>query len=157
MSLHLSLSFFSPSPLLPSLEPKLDHPPPPPFVRIRNTDGIIKLLQPYFKEKLEKSDGNLVEDEYLPVRRSRPRYPPILTKVSAVTRKRPLKDTNGDLKKSKKKKPMEIIQAERAEKKKAKQEARAQKVAEREQKKKLREELKERDRQAKLDAKREKV
>ncbi|CAO3694480.1 unnamed protein product [Umbelopsis ramanniana] len=140
-----------------SNEPVLEHPPPPPFVRIRSTDGIIKLLQPYFKEKLEKSEGNLVEDEYQTVRRTRPRYPPISSKAGALNRKRPLKDSNGENKKTKKKKPMEILQAERAEKKKQKEEAKAQKVAEREQKKKMKEELKERDRLAKLEAKREKV
>jgi transcriptional activator SPT7 len=144
----------SPSP--PSTEPVLEHPPPPPFVRIRSTDGIIKLLQPYFVEKLEKSEGNLGEDEYQTARRTRPRYPPISSKAGALNRKRPLKD-NGENKKTKKKKPMEILQAERAEKKKLKEEAKAQKVAEREQKKKLKEELKERDRLAKLEAKREKV
>lgn len=146
-----------PSPSLVSTEPVLEHPPPPPFLRIRSTDGIIKLLQPYFKEKLEKSEGNLVEDEYQTVRRTRPRYPPISSKAGALNRKRPLKDANGENKKTKKKKPMEILQAERAEKKKQKEEAKAQKVAEREQKKKMKEELKERDRQAKLEAKREKV
>lgn len=115
------------------------------------------MLQPYFNEKLEKSEGNLIEDEYLTARRTRPRYPPTSSKAGTMNRKRPLKDANGEIKKAKKKKPMEIIQAERAEKRKAKQEARAQKVAEREQKKKMKEELKERERLAKLEAKREKV
>ncbi|KAJ2964384.1 hypothetical protein NQZ79_g717 [Umbelopsis isabellina] len=118
-----------------SNEPVLEFPPPPAFLR---------------------TEGNLVEDEYQTTRRSKPRYPPILSKAGGLNRKRPLKDANGELKKAKKKKPMEIIQAERAEKRKLKQEARAQKVAEREQKKKMREELKERDRLAKLEAKREK-
>jgi transcriptional activator SPT7 len=139
------------------IEPEFQHQPPPPFIRIRSTDGIIGLLHPYFKEKLERLEGNLVEDEYQTSRRNKSRYPPISSKPGPLSRKRPLKDANGELKKVKKKKPMEIIQAERAEKRKLKQEARAQKVAEREQKKKLKEELKERDRLAKLEAKREKV
>ncbi|KAI9019481.1 hypothetical protein CLU79DRAFT_234322 [Phycomyces nitens] len=151
-----------------SNEPLPKYPPPPPFTPITSEKELIGLLQPIFRKKLADSPHGLVEDEYLPRNRNRPRYPPI-NKNSGIGRKKTAKDGsssgggsgNGiDNKKSKRKRPLEEIKAEkaeRAEKKRQKLEERAQRIAEKEQKRKLREELKEQERQAKLEAKEKKV
>ncbi|KAL0082086.1 hypothetical protein F4703DRAFT_1739277, partial [Phycomyces blakesleeanus] len=129
---------------------------------------LIGLLQPIFRKKLADTPHGLVEDEYLPRNRNRPRYPPI-NKNSGIGRKKTAKDgsssgggsgNGADSKKSKRKRPLEEIKAEkaeRAEKKRQKLEERAQRMAEKEQKRKLRDEMKEQERQAKLEAKEKKV
>ncbi|KAL0092816.1 hypothetical protein J3Q64DRAFT_1231691 [Phycomyces blakesleeanus] len=149
-------------------EPLPKYPPPPPFTPLTSEKELIGLLQPIFRKKLADTPHGLVEDEYLPRNRNRPRYPPI-NKNSGIGRKKTAKDgsssgggsgNGADSKKSKRKRPLEEIKAEkaeRAEKKRQKLEERAQRMAEKEQKRKLRDEMKEQERQAKLEAKEKKV
>ncbi|ORY98465.1 hypothetical protein BCR43DRAFT_512654 [Syncephalastrum racemosum] len=141
------------------------YPPPPAFTPVTSDKALIGLLQPVFQKKLSV-EGGMVEDEYILNRhRNRPRWPP--TNKTASGRKKPLKDTNtnsntsqagasGEARKTKRKRPLEEVmaeKAERAEKKRQKQEERQQKMAEKEQKRKMREEQREQERQAKQEAK----
>ncbi|RUS30725.1 hypothetical protein BC938DRAFT_479038 [Jimgerdemannia flammicorona] len=147
-------------PKLPGLAPKekpLQYPPPPQFAPITDADSQIGLLRTFFAKKLEEANGNLVEDEFMVNKyRNRPRLPPS-GKLNPTGRKRPIKEDLNELKKKKRKKDMERLQAERAEKKKQKAELKAAKVAEKEQKKKQKEEIKEKERLMKLEAKKEKA
>lgn len=153
-------------------EPPPAYPPPPPFTPLRSEKEVIGLLQPYFAKKLsEAPNGHLIEDEYNPSKlKLKTRYPPSDRPSSG--RKRLLKDTgiNGlstnvtgagvEVRKTKRKRPLAEIEAERAEraeKKRLKLEEREKKLAEKEQKRKLREEMKEQERLAKLEAKERKV
>ncbi|RUS22446.1 LOW QUALITY PROTEIN: hypothetical protein BC937DRAFT_89120 [Endogone sp. FLAS-F59071] len=138
-------------------EKPLQYPPPPQFTPITDADSQIGLLRPSFAKKLEETNGNLVEDEFMVNKfRSRPRLPPS-GKLNPTGRKRPIKEDLNELKKKKRKKAMEQLQAERAEKKKQKAEAKAAKVAEKEQKKRQKEEIKEKERLMKLEARKEKA
>lgn len=151
------------------LEPKLAYPPPPPFTPVTSETEFIGLLRPFIKSKM--TEKGLVEDEYIPNKhKSRPKYPP--TNKTNTGRKRPLKDSSpnstglgagglgGESRKTKRKRPLEEIlaeKAERAEKKRQKMEEKAQRLAEKEEKRRLREELKEQERMAKQEAKERKV
>ncbi|KAG1106850.1 hypothetical protein G6F42_016588 [Rhizopus arrhizus] len=144
-----------------SNEPQSKYPPPPSFLPLTTEKNVIGLLQPYFAKKLSDTAGHpLIEDEYLPRNKNRPRYPP--TNKTAAGRKKSAKEASSsqaDHRKNKRKRPTEEIvaeKAEKAEKKRQKMEEKAQRIAEKEQKRKLREELREQERQAKIEAKEKK-
>ncbi|KAF7724387.1 Transcriptional activator spt7 [Apophysomyces ossiformis] len=150
------------------VEPLYKYPPPAAFTPIGSERDVIGLLRPFFRKKLGESPQGLVEDEYLPNRyRNRPRYPPA-NKTSAAGRRRTGRDgaasgssgLPGSEKKSKRKRPLEEIKAEKEErdlKRRQKIEERAQKQAEKDRKKELREKQKQQERQAKMEAKEKKA
>ena len=142
-------------------EPQYKYPPPPSFIPLTSDKNVIGLLQPFFAKKLSDPAGHpLIEDEYIPRNKNRPRYPP--TNKTAAGRKKLAKESSSsqaDHKKNKRKRPTEEIvaeKAEKAEKKRQKLEEKAQRIAEKEQKRKLREELREQEKQAKIEAKEKK-
>ncbi|KAL0136261.1 hypothetical protein V8B55DRAFT_1537872 [Mucor lusitanicus] len=142
-------------------EPQYKYPPPPTFLPLTSEKNVIGLLQPFFAKKLSDPSGKpLIEDEYIPRSKNRPRYPP--TNKTAAGRKKLAKEASSsqaDHRKNKRKRPAEEIvaeKAEKAEKKRQKMEERAQRIAEKEQKRKLREELREQEKQAKIEAKEKK-
>ncbi|KAK4521289.1 uncharacterized protein ATC70_011903 [Mucor velutinosus] len=142
-------------------EPQYKYPPPPSFLPLTSEKNVIGLLQPYFAKKLSDPSGKpLIEDEYIPKSKNRPRYPP--TNKTAAGRKKLAKEASSsqaDHRKNKRKRPTEEIvaeKAEKAEKKRQKMEEKAQRIAEKEQKRKLREELREQEKQAKIEAKEKK-
>ncbi|KAI9264766.1 hypothetical protein BY458DRAFT_513918 [Sporodiniella umbellata] len=146
-------------------EPDLKHQPPPKFLQITSGQNIIGLLQSYFEKRLGDSANPLIEDEFIPNRnKSKPRYPPTTKNVPG--RKKIPKEAStggsgsrGDIRKYKKKRPTEEInaeKAEKAEKKRLRMEEKAHRMAEKEQRKKLKEELKEQEKQAKIEAKEKK-
>ncbi|KAI9478715.1 MAG: hypothetical protein EXX96DRAFT_505382 [Benjaminiella poitrasii] len=144
-----------------TIDPTYKYPPPPSFPPITTETQIIGLLKPYFTKRLSNPDLPLVEDEYMPNKnKNRPRYPP--TNKPTVGRKKLTKESSsatgvgGEHKKHKRKRPIEEIAAERAEKaekKRLRMEEKAQKIAEKEQKRRLREELREQEKQARIEAK----
>ncbi|GAN05795.1 SAGA transcriptional complex subunit [Mucor ambiguus] len=142
-------------------EPQYKYPPPPSFLPLTSEKNVIGLLQPFFAKKLSDPSGKpLIEDEYIPKSKNRPRYPP--TNKTAAGRKKLAKEASSsqaDHRKNKRKRPTEEIvaeKAEKAEKKRQKMEEKAQRIAEKEQKRKLREELREQEKQAKIEAKEKK-
>ncbi|CAO3611432.1 unnamed protein product [Cunninghamella echinulata] len=151
-----------------SNEPKFKYTPRPPFTPITSSKQTIGLLQPYFEKKLtEAENGRLIEDEFITGRhRHKSRHPPVNVSTNGPGgngRKKSGRDGYGSGqsdKKGKRKRPLEEIKAEkaeRAEKRRLKLEEKAQKLAEKEQKRKLREEMKEQERLAKQEAKEKKA
>ncbi|CAO3621827.1 unnamed protein product [Cunninghamella blakesleeana] len=151
-----------------SNEPKFKYTPRPPFTPVTSNKQVIGLLQPYFEKKLsEAENGRIIEDEFITGRhRHKSRYPPVNVGTNGpggIGRKKTGRDGYGSGqsdKKGKRKRPLEEIKAEkaeRAEKRRLKMEEKAQKLAEKEQKRKLREEIKEQERLAKQEAKEKKA
>ncbi|KAG1627861.1 hypothetical protein G6F45_007342 [Rhizopus arrhizus] len=146
-------------------EKMLKYQPPPNFLPVTSEKDIIGLLHPYFTKRLSDTTTPLIEDEFIPNRnKSKPRYPPTTKNVPG--RKKIPKEASaggpgarGDIRKYKKKRPAEEInaeKAEKAEKKRLRMEEKAQKIAEKEQRRRLKEELKEQEKQAKIEAKEKK-